>query len=107
RAPGGEGTRPRNRDAGRQRALGPGAALLLRHAGRQGRARRRARSAGAHVGRPEDPCPAAAPMTPPRFPRAILRAIVPFEDRAAIIGDLDEEFGTRTASSAGTATRWY
>jgi predicted permease len=45
-------------------------------------------------------------MTPPRLPRSLLRAIVPFEDRDAIIGDLDEEFRTR-AGSTGAASRWY
>lgn len=42
-------------------------------------------------------------MTPPRLPRWLLRRAAPPEDRAALIGDLDEEFRSR-------ATRprlWY
>ncbi len=41
-------------------------------------------------------------MTPPRFPRWLLRVVAPPEDRAALIGDLDEEFRARPASTA-----WY
>jgi hypothetical protein len=46
-------------------------------------------------------------MRPPNLPRAILRAAVPFEDRAAIIGDLDEEFRTRMGGGTASAARWY
>jgi putative ABC transport system permease protein len=46
-------------------------------------------------------------MTPPRLPRLILHALVPFEDRAAVIGDLDEEFGARAGADASAAARWY
>jgi predicted permease len=46
-------------------------------------------------------------MTPPRLPRTLLGAVVPFEDRAAIIGDLDEEFRTRMQTERSAAVRWY
>ena len=46
-------------------------------------------------------------MRPPRLPRGFLRAIVPFEDRGAIIGDLDEEFRNRAHSGHAPAIRWY
>lgn len=42
-------------------------------------------------------------MMPPRLPRWLLRRAAPAEDRAALIGDLDEEFRTRTAWPAA----WY
>ena len=43
----------------------------------------------------------------PRLPRWLLHAITPFDDRAAIIGDLDEEFRLRSAESVPRARRWY
>ena len=46
-------------------------------------------------------------MTPPRLPRIVLRALAPFEDRAAIIGDLDEEFRARAGEGRSRAARWY
>jgi predicted permease len=51
-------------------------------------------------------------MTPPRFPRWLLRRVAPAEDRAALIGDLDEEFRARTSTDRGRASRggavaWY
>jgi len=46
-------------------------------------------------------------MTPPAFPRWLLRRAAPPEDRAALIGDLDEEFCTRSANYGGKASAWY
>ena len=48
-------------------------------------------------------------MTPPRVPRALLRRAAPPQDRAALIGDLDEEFRQRLASgrTARRTTAWY
>ena len=48
-------------------------------------------------------------MTPPRFPRRVLRRLVPREARDVLVGDLDEEFErhiapTRSRLSAGW---WY
>lgn len=42
-------------------------------------------------------------MTPPRLPRWLLRRAAPPEDRAALIGDLDEEFRSRPTLASG----WY
>ena len=42
-------------------------------------------------------------MTPPRLPRWLLRRAAPPEDRAALIGDLDEEFRGRSTHPA----LWY
>ena len=46
-------------------------------------------------------------MIPPVLPRRLLRAVAPGEDRAAIIGDLDEEFRRRAATSRTAARAWY
>jgi predicted permease len=46
-------------------------------------------------------------MIPPRLPRRLLRAAAPRADRAAIIGDMDEEFRRRAARDRGRASAWY
>jgi putative ABC transport system permease protein len=46
-------------------------------------------------------------MTPPRIPRALVRWFAAHEDRAVIVGDLDEEFAQRARVSPGRARRWY
>ena len=46
-------------------------------------------------------------MTPPSVPRTIVRWLAAREDRAAIIGDLDEEFARRAAGGPGRARWWY
>src|SRR5215207_3806723 len=101
-----ERLRPRDGYAGRQRAVGAGTPVLHDHSGGQVRTRKRTRRAGAHVGGPEDSRPSKA-MTPPAFPRWLLRRAAPPEDRAALIGDLDEEFCTRSANDGGKASAWY
>ena len=46
-------------------------------------------------------------MTPPRVPRTLVRWCASREDRAVIVGDLDEEFAQRAVSSQAAARRWY
>jgi predicted permease len=46
-------------------------------------------------------------MTPPRVPRTLVRWLAAREDRAAIIGDLDEEFARRAAAGPAPARWWY
>lgn len=47
-------------------------------------------------------------MTPPRIPRTLVRWLAGREDRAVIVGDLDEEFAQRAArTSSGRARGWY
>ena len=50
----------------------------------------------------------SAARTPPRIPRALLRRVIPREERDAIDGDLHELYGARRASSsAAGANAWY
>jgi putative ABC transport system permease protein len=46
-------------------------------------------------------------VTPPRVPRALVRWLAARVDRAAIIGDLDEEFARRAAAGPARARWWY
>jgi putative ABC transport system permease protein len=46
-------------------------------------------------------------MTPPRIPRTLVRWLAAREDRAVIVGDLDEEFAQRARASPGRAQAWY
>jgi putative ABC transport system permease protein len=45
-------------------------------------------------------------VTPPRVPRALVRFFAAREDRAVIVGDLDEGFAERAATPS-RARRWY
>ena len=46
-------------------------------------------------------------MTPPRAPRALVRWLAGRDDRAVIIGDLDEGFAQRAEASRVRARAWY
>jgi len=46
-------------------------------------------------------------VTPPRIPRTLVRWLAAREDRAVIVGDLDEEFAARARTSATGARGWY
>jgi predicted permease len=46
-------------------------------------------------------------MTPPRVPKTLVRWFAARGDRAAIIGDLDEEFARRAAAGPLRARWWY
>jgi predicted permease len=46
-------------------------------------------------------------VTSPRIPRTLVRWLAAREDRAVIIGDLDEEFAQRAQASPSGARGWY
>jgi putative ABC transport system permease protein len=46
-------------------------------------------------------------MRPPRIPRTLVRWLAGRDDRAVIVGDLDEEFARRRAAGPAGARWWY
>ena len=52
--------------------------------------------------------PALRPTTPPRFPAALLRALLPIAERDEVLHDLGAEFAYRAAEhGAPRAHAWY